>query len=95
MKPSPPVEMARRVLRSPDRKVAEFVLASVNLTLLEKEIITRSEIDGTPLEAISVSLENWNNPRRDCSYSNCARLKRKGMLKIAEYLAGMEKYNRM
>jgi len=78
--------MARRVLRSPDRKVAEFVLASVNLTLLEKEIITRSEIDGTPLEAICNSMRHWNNPKTVCSYANCVKIKRKGMIKIAKFL---------
>jgi len=90
MRPSPPVEMARKVLRSPDRKIADYLLASVNLTLLEKEIIVRSEIDGTRLEVISVSLKNWNNPKRDCSYANCVKIKKKGMLKIAKFLKSID-----
>ena len=86
MKPSPPVEAAQRVLINPARKVAEFVLAPVNLTLLEREIITRSEIDGTPLEAICNSMRHWNNPRTVCSYANCVKIKRRGMIKIAKFL---------
>jgi hypothetical protein len=80
------VEIAHRALSNPNKSLSATLLESVNLTLLEKEIISRSEINGTDLETICNSLKNWNRPGRICSYENCARLKRTGMIKIGDFL---------
>ena len=85
LKRSPLVEKAHRVLTHCEKGVADYILNSVNLTLLEKEIITKSEIDGVDLETICMGLENWKK-KNDCSYANCYFIKRTGMLKIGEYL---------
>jgi hypothetical protein len=80
------VEIAHRALINPDKGLAYQVLKSVNLKLLEREIISRSEIDGIDLETICNTLENWNNQKRICSYENCARIKRIGMIKIGSFI---------
>jgi hypothetical protein len=80
------VEIAHRALINPDKSLAQHVLNSVNLTLIENEIILRSEIDGTNLETICNTLKNWTTPNRICSYENCARIKRIGMIKIGSFM---------
>jgi hypothetical protein len=90
MRRSALVETAHNALQSPDRQAVDTLLASVNLSLLEREIIIRSEIDKTTMEAICNTLENWNESlkrkHKICSYENCTRIKRTGMLKIGTYL---------
>ena len=86
MKRSPAVEQVHRVLKDPDRGFIDYILSTVNLTLLEKEIITRSEIDNTDLETICNTLQNWNNPKRACSYVHAVKTKRQGMIKIYNFL---------
>lgn len=89
MKRSPQVELAHKALQDCDKGFADYIFLNVNLTLLEKEIVKKSEIDGLDLETICMSLENWKNgngKKPDCGYSNCHRIKRTGMLKIGEYL---------
>lgn len=80
------VEIAHNGLTDPDREFVSYLLSKVNLTLLEHEIIIRSEIDGVDLETICNSLKNWNNPKTICSYDNCAKIKRAGMLKIGSFI---------
>ena len=91
MKRSPLVDRAHKALQNPDKQATETLLASVNLTLLELEIITCSELDGIDLETICNTLAYWNgNLKRNgkiCSYVNAAKIKRNGMLKIGDYLA--------
>jgi hypothetical protein len=85
MKRLPSVEIAHNALRDKEKGFVNYLLEQVNLTLIKKELITRSEINGERLENILVSLSNKNN-KYDCSYSNGAKIKRNGMIKIGEYL---------
>jgi len=91
MKRTPLVELAHIALNDKDKCFANYLIEQVNLTLLEKEIIRKSEIDGIELETICMNLENWHK-KNDCSYSNCYAIKRKGMLKIGEYLNNAKNY---
>ena len=86
MKRSPLVEIAHKALQDRDKYFAEQLLNTVNLTLLEKEIIKLTEIEGLKVEPACMKLEFWHNDKRACSYSNANYIKRKGMVKIAEYL---------
>jgi hypothetical protein len=79
-------ENAHRALINPDKGRAQSLIESVNLTLLEREIISRSEIDGVDLETICNTLKNWNNSRKICSYIYCAKIKHNGMVKIGTYI---------
>ena len=60
MKPSLLVETAHKALQAPDRQAVDKLLAAVNLSLLEREIIARSEIDNSSLESICNSLKHWD-----------------------------------
>jgi hypothetical protein len=86
------VQTAHNALRDSEKGFAEYLLNQVNLTLLEKEIITRSEINGERLEAICCSLVN-KNKKHDLSYSNGSRIKQVGMIKIGEYLKKQNQIN--
>ena len=90
MRRSPAVQVARTALRDPDKGYVQYILNSVNLTLLEREIVTRSEIDGTGLETICNTLENWDNSKTICSYVNCVKIKRNGMLNISDFIHGLK-----
>jgi hypothetical protein len=80
------VGTAHNALQSPDRMQALSIINVVNLTLLEREIIIRSELDGENLFDVSMSLKNWvKNP--PCSLPNCNKLKRLGMVKIGTFLS--------
>jgi hypothetical protein len=85
MKRLPVVEIAHRALHDSEKGFIKYLLNQVNLTLLEKELITRSEINGEKIETICLSLKNWGR-KNDCSYSNGAKIKRTGMIEIGEYL---------
>jgi hypothetical protein len=84
MKRSPLVEKAHKALKSVNRQSVQRLLESVNLTLLEREIITRSELDGTDLETICNTLNHWH--KQTCSYIYCLQIKQKGMKKIGTYI---------
>jgi hypothetical protein len=85
MKRSYLVEHAHKALRSHDRQGVVRLLESVNLTLLEREIIKRSELDGTDLETICNTLKYWRG-KNICSYVYCQKVKHTGMKKIGLYL---------
>ena len=85
MKKSPNVALAHKALKDHDKGFAEYLLSNVNLTLLEKEIIKKSVIDGMDLESVCMNLESWNK-KNDISYYHCAKLKSIGMNKIGLYL---------
>ena len=70
---------------NPDVKAVKELLASINLSLKESEVILRSEIGKTDLETICNSFINWNK-KRPCSYSHIVSIKKKGMIKIGKYL---------
>ena len=89
MRRSPAVQIARTALRDPDKGYVQYILSSVNLTLLEREIVEKSEIHGIDIESICMGLDNWKK-KNDCSYYNCARIKRSGMLKIAEFINSLK-----
>jgi hypothetical protein len=92
MKRSILVQTAHNALRDREKGFAEYLLNQVNLTLLEKEIITRSEINGERLETICCSLVN-KNKKHDLSYSNGSRIKQVGMIKIGENLKKQNQIN--
>jgi hypothetical protein len=85
MKRSPLIEKAHRLMKHCEKGVQDYIFNSVNLTLLEKEIIIKSEIDGMGMEAVCISLTNWKK-KNYISYSHCAKLKKSGMEKIGEFL---------
>ena len=78
--------LAHRALTDPDKAFSMRLLCSVNLSDLENEIITKSEINGINLETICNGLQHWYK-KNMCSYSHCAKIKRGGMLKIGEYVS--------
>lgn len=85
MKRSNQVEKAHKVLTHCEKGVSDYIFNNVNLTLLEKEIIKKTEIDGMDIESVCMNLDNWNK-KNDISYSYCARIKRSGMVKIGNFL---------
>ena len=90
MKRSPLIETAHRALQDNEKGFAEHLLEAVNLTLLEKEIIKKTELDGMKTETACMNLEHWHNKKRDCSESNANKIKRQGMIKIGEYLKNLK-----
>jgi len=68
-----------------EKGVQDYIFNSVNLTLLEKEIIIKTEIDGLDIETVCMNLTNWKK-KNAISYYHCAKLKRSGMTKIGEFL---------
>ena len=92
MRRSPLIDTAHKALQDREKSFAEKLLDTVNLTLLEKEIIKKTEIDGMKTEMACMKLEHWHNNRRACSESNANFIKRKGMIKIAEYLISIQNY---
>ena len=93
MKRSPLVEIAHKALKDNEKGFAEYLLETVNLTLLEKEIIRKTVLDGLKTETSCMELKHWHNRFRDCSESNANKIKRQGMLKIGEYLKTQKVYN--
>ena len=89
MKKSPNVALAHKALKDHDRGFAEYLLTNVNLTLLEREIIRKSVIDGMDIETVCMNLENWNK-KNDISYYHCAKLKSTGMSKIGLFLSNTQ-----
>ena len=85
MKRSPLVEKAHRVLTHCERGLSDYIFNSVNLTLLEREIIQKTEIDGIDIETVCMNLESWNK-KNYLSYSHCATIKRQGMIKIGNFI---------
>ena len=85
MRRSPYVDLAHRSLKNYEKNYVDFIINSTNLTPVEKEIVTRSELEKERLEAISVSLKSWGK-KWDCGYSNCAKIKRQAMIKIGEFI---------
>jgi hypothetical protein len=85
MKRSPLVRIAYEALQNPNRKEVEKLLAIVNLSLREKEVIIRNEIDKIDLETICNSFESWNR-KSICNYSYIAHIKSSGMKKIGKFL---------
>jgi hypothetical protein len=83
------VDTAHKALRDPDKNFVGYIMRNVNLTKLEREIITKSEIDGMDLENVCNTLENWRNKKTICSYYHCSKIKRIGMEKIGELINGM------
>jgi len=92
MKRTPNVALAHKALKDHDRGFAEYLLTNVNLTLLEKEIIRKTEIDGLDIESTCMKLESWNK-KNDISYQYCARIKNSGMNKIGIYLLNTQDSN--
>jgi len=80
MKRSPLIEKAHRVIKHCEKGVQDYIFNSVNLTLLEKEIIIKTEIDGTDIEPICMNLESWKK-KNYIRYSHCAKLKKSSMEK--------------
>jgi hypothetical protein len=70
MKRYPLVEKAHKVMKHCEKGVQDYIFNSVNLTLLEKEIIIKSEIDGLDIETICMNLTNWKK-KNDISYYHC------------------------
>ena len=89
MRRSPFVEIAHKALKDNEKGFAEHLLEVVNLTLLEKEIIKMTELDGMKTESACMNLKHWHN-KRDCSESNANKIKRQGMIKIGEYLKNLK-----
>ena len=85
MKRSPNVALAHKALKDHDKGFTEYLLSSVNLTLLEKEIIRKTVIDGIDIESACMNLESWNK-KNDISYDYCKKLKSIGMNKIGLFL---------
>jgi len=85
MKRSRLVEKAHKVLSHCEKGLSDYIFNSVNLTLLEKEIIQKTEIDGMDIETVCMNLENWKK-KNDISYSHCVTIKRQGMNKIGKFL---------
>ena len=85
MKRLPLVQLAHKSLNDYEKSYVEFIINSVNLTPLEKEILIKSEIEKIDLESVCNSLENWNK-KSVCSYSNCAKIKRCAMIKIGIFI---------
>ncbi|GHV84298.1 hypothetical protein AGMMS50212_16380 [Spirochaetia bacterium] len=79
------IEIAHNALKNPDKSAVDNILNSVNLTLLEREIIIRSEIDKINIETICNTFQNWNK-KSVCSYSHCKNIKQTGMIKIGQYI---------
>jgi len=73
-----------------DRQKIEKLLDKVNLSVKEKEIIAKSEIDKIDLETICNEMANWNK-KSVISYSNLYRIKKSGMMKIGFYLINSNK----
>ena len=89
MKRSPLVEKAHKVLTHCEKGLSDYIFNSVNLTLLEKEIIQKTEIDGMDIETVCMNLENWKKKgkkQNDISYYYCVKIKGSGMKKIGEFL---------
>ena len=86
MKKSPYVALAHKALKNHNRTFIENIFNNVNLTLLEKEIIIKTLIDGLDIESVCMNLENWNK-KNDISYDYCAKIKSSGMNKIGLFLA--------
>jgi len=79
------VEIAHKALQAPDRLSAENLLDSVNLSLREREVIVRSELDKASVETICNSFTNWGR-KSVCSQPHMHRIKKNGMEKIGRYL---------
>jgi len=86
MRRNPLLERAREALKNPDRRATETLLDSISLTLREREVVVKSEIDGWTLEAICNSFAHWGR-KSVCSYVHMVRIKKHGMEKIGRYLA--------
>lgn len=89
MKKSPYVALAHRALKDHDKSFIDNVFKNVNLTKLEREIVTKTVIEGADIESSCMELETWNK-RNDISYDYCAKIKSSGMNKIGEYLSKNE-----
>ena len=85
MKRCPTVILAHNALQNPCKAKVKKLLASVNLTLKEKEIIIKSELRKIDIESICNSFDQWDK-KTICSYAHAVRLKRQGMLKIGRYI---------
>ncbi|GHU22163.1 hypothetical protein FACS1894164_03970 [Spirochaetia bacterium] len=79
------IRKVRMALRHPDKSAVLTLLTEVNLTLLEKEIIIRSELDGESVQWIACTLVQWKRHRMP-SFSYCEKVKRRAMRKIGLYL---------
>ena len=90
MRRSPLVDIAHKALQDNEKGFAIHLLDAVNLTLLEKEIIKMTELDGMKTETACMELKYWHNKKRDCSESNANKIKRQGMIKIGEYLKNIK-----
>jgi len=79
------VQLAHDALQNPDRQKSIELLEKVNLSLKEREVIARSELDKTDMETLCNTFESWNR-KTICSNSHAIRIKRDGMAKIGMYL---------
>ena len=85
MKRSPLLTIAHEALQNPNRHEITSLLDNTNLSLKEREVIIRSEIDKQDLESICNSFANWDK-EGICSYPHIVRIKKTGMEKIGKFL---------
>jgi hypothetical protein len=89
------VKRARKALRSPRRCDAEHLIHAANLTLEEKEIVMRNELDGLSLYIICGAIPHDDyQPKYWHSFSYTNAIKHRAMKKIGQYLVAVAKRRR-
>jgi hypothetical protein len=89
------VKIARKALHDPQRRNAEHLIYAANLTLEEKEIVMRNELDGLSLYVICGAIPSDDyQPKYWHSFSQANVIKHRAMEKIGRYLVTVAKHRR-